>query len=101
MPRRLRSIDRDYAIYVRRVAPLAIPLLSDPALRHRPCRRLVVNLAQDDSKSDTHRRLQSIVRARAGRIPFAPLDIFDIGRYGFILFSPKLDRPQHSGHFKN
>ena len=40
-----------YAVSVRRLAPLALRLPPDHASRHRPCLRLVVILAHDESKS--------------------------------------------------
>ena len=47
----LASLGLDYAVSVRRLAPLALRLPSDNPSRSCPCLRLVVILAHDESKS--------------------------------------------------
>ena len=75
VPARLASLGLDYAISIRRLAPLALRLPPDHASRHRPCLRPVVILAHDESRSVLPQGTSTPqVRAHAGRTPLAEAD---------------------------
>ena len=75
VPSPTASLGLDSAVSVHRLAPLAFRLAPNHASRHRPCLRLVVILAHDESKSVLPQRtFTPQVRAHAGRTPLARAD---------------------------